>query len=242
MAYIAPGQTAAVFDVIADLYDRYAAATAPAYLDHLRQALPGGHRAVDLGCGSGRFAGLLAARYAEVLAVDASSRLIDLADVNCHHPNVDYRIRDLFEVTADEDGRFDLVLAVDTLGWLGAHAHDHDLAQVLPHVKALVAPGGLAVVVDTVDPGGWRSLDWQIAEAFRDAEDSYRHHARTPEAAADVLRFRLHPAWLDHALASAPLDRGGFRRVYARHFPGADLADLSPSLAAMRWQAPAQPG
>jgi SAM-dependent methyltransferase len=226
----------AYFDALAELFDRFATDTDPIYRDWVERTVPThGHRAVDLGCGSGRFAGLLAARYGDVLAVDISRREIDIAEIKCHHPNVDYRVRSLLEVTPEEDGLFDLVFSVNAIH----HLRDH--ARVLPHVKRLVAPGGHVVIVVIVDPGEWHSRDWHIAEAFRDAEASYRHRTRTAEAAADVLRLRLDPAWLDHVLTDIPLTREGFHRAYATHFPGATFTDnLDPVVAAVHWQAPKQ--
>jgi len=222
------------FDALAELFERFAADTDPIYRPWIEAAVPvQGDRAVDLGCGSGRFAGLLAARYNDVLAVDISRREIDLAEIKRHHPNVDYRVRSLLEVTPDEDDQFDLVLSVNTIH----HLRDH--ARVLPHIKSLVAPDGHAVLIDIIDPGQWKSRDWHIAEAFRDAETSYRHRFRTADAAADVLRLRLHPSWLDHVLTNIPLTRDGFHHIYAANFPGATFTDnLDPVVAAMHWQAP----
>ena len=65
------------FDVLARHYQRYAEITDVLYRPWLRAALPSrGGRALDLGCGSGRYSGLLADRYDSVLAVDAAAREI----------------------------------------------------------------------------------------------------------------------------------------------------------------------
>jgi SAM-dependent methyltransferase len=151
-----------------------------------------------------------------------------------NHPraNVTYQTRSLLDVRPEADGRFDLVLSVNTIH----HLHAHDL--VLPHIKGLVAPGGHAVLVDIVDPGQWTSRDWHIEEAFRDALDSYRHRSRNHEAAADVLRLRLHPAWLEHVTTNIPLTRPLFLSAYRAVFPGAQFTlDLDNVVVAVHWQA-----
>jgi SAM-dependent methyltransferase len=126
-----------------------------------------------------------------------------------------------------------MVFSVNTIH----HLRDHD--RVLPHVRSLVAPGGRAVLVDIVDPGQWPSRDWHIGEAFRDAEASFRHRSRTAEAAADVLRLRLHPAWLEHVTTNVPLTRARFHEAYGEVFPCAEFTDdLNGVVAAARWQAP----
>jgi ubiquinone/menaquinone biosynthesis C-methylase UbiE len=70
-------QVTAFFDPLAELYARYAEITDDLCRPWLRSAIPDlagveGSRAVDLGCGSGRFTGLLADRSGQMLAVDVA--------------------------------------------------------------------------------------------------------------------------------------------------------------------------
>jgi SAM-dependent methyltransferase len=224
----------ACFDELAELLARFAADTDGIYRDWLERHVPlDGPRAVDLGCGSGRFTGLLADRYDDVLAIDISARQIEIAEVACPRPNVTYQARSLLDLDPKRDGLFDLVFSVNTFHCL----RDHDRA--LPHVKSLLADGGHAVLIDLVDPGTWTSRDWHIQEAFRDALDSYRNRSRDHNMAADVLRLRLHPAWLDHVITCIPLTRPLFHSAYAAVFPGAAFTDdLGHAVAAMHWTDP----
>jgi len=140
------------------------------------------------------------------------------------------QVRSLLDLDPKRDGLFDLVFSVNTIH----HLRAHDL--VLPHIKSLLAAGGHAVIVDIVDPGTWTSRDWHVQEAFRDALDSYRNRSRDHDAAADVLRLRLHPAWLDHVTTNIPLTRPLFHAAYEAVFPGAQFADdLNHVVAAMHW-------
>jgi SAM-dependent methyltransferase len=223
------------FDELAELLEKFAADTEGVYRDWVEAHVPPeGPRAVDLGCGSGRFVGLLADRYDEVLAIDISARQIELAKAACTRPNVTYQARSLLDLDPKRDGLFDLAFSVNALHCLG----DHDLA--LPHVKSLLADGGHAVIIDLVDPGAWASRDWHIQEAFRDALDSYRNRSRDHNTAADVLRLRLHPAWLEHVTTCIPLTRPLFHTAYNAVFPGAQFTDdLNSAVAAMHWTGPA---
>jgi 2-polyprenyl-3-methyl-5-hydroxy-6-metoxy-1,4-benzoquinol methylase len=224
------------FDELAELFERFAADTDFIFRDWVEAHVPRhGARAVDLGCGSGRFVDLLADRYDQVLAVDISAREIELAKAARPRPNITYQVRSLLDLDPDRDGRFDLVFSVNTIH----HLRDHD--RVLPHVKSLVAGGGQAVLMDIVDPNGrWGSRDWQIQEAFRDAEDSYRNRSRDHNVAADVLRLRLHPVWLEQATKDVPLTRPEFHAAYSAVFPGAEFTDdLHQVMAAMHWSSPA---
>jgi 2-polyprenyl-3-methyl-5-hydroxy-6-metoxy-1,4-benzoquinol methylase len=147
----------ALFDPLAELYERYAEINDEVYRPWLTRAVAAAGtagrqaRAVDLGCGSGRFEDLLADRFGSVLAFDISGRELEIARSRHARDNVAYEQRSLLEVNPGTDGRFDLVLSVNTI----FHVRDHD--RVLPHVRDLVAPGGWAVLVDIVSPGDART-------------------------------------------------------------------------------------
>ncbi len=58
---------------------QYRAPYAPALYDHLVEIAPATHRALDLGCGPGKIAHGLAARFDVVDAVDPSAAMIAIA-------------------------------------------------------------------------------------------------------------------------------------------------------------------
>lgn len=107
---------------------------------------PGG-RALDLGCGTGQHAQLLADHYDEVLAVDHSTAMLQHARRRRHRPAITYQHRDLRHVTVERDGRFDLVLVSRVLHELDGV----DVDGVLGDVRRLVRPGGRLLLVDLLD-------------------------------------------------------------------------------------------
>ena len=225
------------FDALAELFQTFAADTDPIYRSWVDGAVPDlsdqvDSRAVDLGCGSGRFADLLADRHHEVLGVDIAAREIDMARAEHPRPNLTFEVCSLLDVTPSADGLFDTVFTVNTVH----HLRAHDV--VVPHLRSLLRPGGHLVLVDIVDPGEWRSLDWHIHEAFADAEESYRSRSRNPEIAADVLRLRLHPAWLEHVSTNVPLTPDEFHKQYEAVFPGIEFSTLHKEVVAAYWRAP----
>jgi 2-polyprenyl-3-methyl-5-hydroxy-6-metoxy-1,4-benzoquinol methylase len=228
--------TEPLFDPIAELYERYADINDEIYRPYLERALPArGGRGVDLGCGSGRFTTLLGRRCADVLAVDIAPREIAIARATRSAPNVRYEVRSLLEVSAAADGPFDVVLSVSALFHL---FREHPADEVLGHVRSLVAPGGVAVVVDIVSPGPRALLVhrwWGVADAARTLT-----RRRSLADSWTVLRLRQHPVWMRHARLNQPLTRPEFHRRYAAHFPGAEFADgIDPFLCGVRWVAPA---
>jgi SAM-dependent methyltransferase len=233
----------ALFDPLAELYERYAEINDGIYRPWLTEAVdtagPVGPqaRAVDLGCGSGRFDGLLADRYGSVLAVDISARELDIARRRYGRDNVAYEQRSLLDVTPAADGRFDLVLSVNTI----FHLRDHD--GVLPHVRDLVAPGGWAVLVDIVSPAGARARS-PLRHRWYGVREAGRTLLRRRSVADAwlVLRLRQHRGWMQHAATNRPLTREGFHAAYGAAFPGCEFTDtIDGFVCAIRWQKPAEP-
>jgi 2-polyprenyl-3-methyl-5-hydroxy-6-metoxy-1,4-benzoquinol methylase len=228
-----------MFDELSGLYDRYNAVRdrlAPATATWLAEHLPGGARAVDLGCGPGRFTPLIAARYDTVLAVDLSEQMIQRARHQRPRPNITYQQRSLLDVTPQQDGTWDAVVTVNTVHHAGA------LDAVLPHLRRLVAPGGSLLLVDIVNPGRWGDRQWHIEQAFAAARHFYHTGGEDAHAAADVLRLLAHPRWLDMTVTDIPPTRGDYRRHAEQVFPAARYTeDLHPMgiQTAFTWTAPA---
>jgi 2-polyprenyl-3-methyl-5-hydroxy-6-metoxy-1,4-benzoquinol methylase len=128
-------RTAADYDRLGDLSEN----------DSIRSWLvsvlpPAGGRALDLGCGTGRHAVLLAGRFTHVDAIDLSLPMIEIATAKRSRPNITYQQADLLETTGS--GEYGLVLSVMALH------HVRDLQAALAHIKELLAPGGRIVLVD----------------------------------------------------------------------------------------------
>jgi SAM-dependent methyltransferase len=204
------------FDRFAADYDRFSRLEPPHVLDWLLTQLPDhASRALDAGCGSGRHTQALAAHFDEVLGVDISEPLIDIARQHSA-PNVRYVVGDLRSFR-DALG-FDLVFSSTTLH------HVPDLEAALLHVRGLVRPGGKAILIDNVasrpTPPRWV----HVVGAMRDAPgDVIRLGWRR---AAWLLRFRTGASWLEHLASDRYLSRQSFERRYGSIFPGARFANL----------------
>jgi ubiquinone/menaquinone biosynthesis C-methylase UbiE len=209
------------FDHLAGRYDRLATLLGGELRTWLRFHLPArGHRAVDLGCGTGLHTELLADRYDEVLAVDLSAPMLAHARRHRARPNVDYRQADLRDVTPATDGTFDLVFSAYTLH------HLPDLDGALHRVRALVRPGGRVLLVDLVDDRSPVPRSWLRAEAWRTLRADLRHRRRPVRHAVELLRLQLDPEWLDHQTTDrlrSPDDWAGNARAV---FAGAALTPL----------------
>ncbi len=85
-------------------------------LDALPRDLTG-QRVLDAGCGTGALAIEMANRGAEVLAIDISPRLIDIAAKRAGDLTIDWRHGDMF---APDLGTFDHVVAMDSMIYYSA--------------------------------------------------------------------------------------------------------------------------
>jgi SAM-dependent methyltransferase len=222
------------FDPIAEHFDRFVELVGQPLNEFLESVLPeeGGARAVDLGCGTGRHAALLAGRYAQVLAVDISTEMLELARRHQGLANITYLRRDLRQVQPDADGTFDLVLSAYALH------HVEDLEQGLWGIRGLAAAGGRVVLVDNVAPTPLVPRSWFVEEALRMLALDLWCQRRPPAEAWELLGLNLDPAWLDHLTSDRFLHPSEFSDLYGRVFPGARFTDLYRARA-MCWDNPA---
>jgi len=212
----------AAFDVGAAAYDRLVGAN-PGYHEHLRMSaqrmrIPAGGRGLrllDAGCGTGASTAALlaAAPDAEIVAVDASTRMLDEARAKHWPPSVRFvhgRIEDLADLGIE--GPFDGILAA----YLMRNLADPD-AQ-LRRFRALLRPGATLAVheysVRDSRPATaiWHAVCWAIIipSGRRQTGDTalYRHLWGSVLAFDGTARFR-------RRLADA-----GFTAIHSETMPG----------------------
>jgi SAM-dependent methyltransferase len=98
-----------------------------------------GRRVLDLGCGAGQLArhlGMLGA--AEVIGVDVSERMLELARTEWAHPKVTYRRAALEELIFPPE-QFDLIVSSLALHYV------HDYAGLILRIAGWLSPGGTLV-------------------------------------------------------------------------------------------------
>ncbi|MET9548359.1 class I SAM-dependent methyltransferase [Streptomyces sp. NPDC006627] len=110
----------------------------------LRHLPPHGRTALDVGCGTGRFARRLAARGYEVDALDPSQEVIAAAEAAGGGPR--YRQADVTAQALPED-RYDVITCLASL-------HHMPFATVT-RLRAALAPGGTLLVL-----GCYRGMTW----------------------------------------------------------------------------------
>jgi ubiquinone/menaquinone biosynthesis C-methylase UbiE len=128
-------------------------------------------RILDLGCGEGHFAAILAAQGAEVVAVDVAEEPLRRARVS--HPDLDLQLVEAEGRLPFEDSSFDMVWAGETI------EHVADTSGWLSELRRVLRSGGI-VALTTPNHGRLRRL-WPAL-----SEDAFQAHF---DPRSDHLRF-----------------------------------------------------
>lgn len=138
-----------------------------------------GQRVLDAGCGTGAMAVELAARGAEVVAVDISPALIEIAKARAPgRARIDWRPGDMTDPAL---GRFDHIVAMDSM----IYYSDPDLARVL----AGLAPRVRGRLVFTLAPRtAMLMLMWRMGRLFPASDRSPTMVPHSPAKVAQALR------------------------------------------------------
>jgi SAM-dependent methyltransferase len=164
---------------------------------------------MEAGCGSGRHTLALADRFGQVVGVDRSQPLIDIARHKRPHPRIHYQVGDLLAITDPQP--FDVVFSSTIL------LHLANLDAALHHLRGLVAPEGIAILIDNVapqpTPPGWV---YRLG-AVRDLPADLRRH-RWPQARW-LLRFPKSSHRLEHLASDRYLSGDAFEQRYGAIFP-----------------------
>ncbi|MGW0417957.1 class I SAM-dependent methyltransferase [Streptomyces sp. NPDC003015] len=96
-------------------------------------------RALDVGCGSGDLARLLATRATHVHGIDSDERIIDAARESTD-PGLPVTFSVADALSYDEGGRYDVITCVAVL-------HHLPLTETLTRFRRQLAPGGTLVIV-----------------------------------------------------------------------------------------------
>ena len=93
-----------------------------------------GMTVLELGCGTGTFTGELARSGADVVAIDVSPELLEIARANCSAPNIQYQIQNAYALSYSQ-GAFDSVVGSSVL-------HHLEIKEALRDIYRVLKPGG----------------------------------------------------------------------------------------------------
>ena len=107
----------------------------------------GCQNALEVGCGTGAFTRLLAERAQNVLAIDLSPGMIQIAmGRSSGHPNIAFQVADITETDLGPE-QFDCIVSIATL-------HHMPQAATLARLKDALRPQGILLIHDLFEPDG----------------------------------------------------------------------------------------
>ncbi len=163
----------------------------PVRLEYVRERLGGlaGKRILDVGCGGGLLSEALAAEGAEVVGIDATPEVLEVARLHLKESGltVDYRLATAEELATAEPGAFDAVTCMEML------EHVPDPGAVIDALARLVRPGG-RVFLSTINRTPQAFLG-----AIVGAEYLLRWLPRGTHEYAKLIRPAELERWLRHA-------------------------------------------
>jgi ubiquinone/menaquinone biosynthesis C-methylase UbiE len=198
---------------------------------------------LDIGCGGGDLACLLAPRAELMIGLDLSLEVLQAAALK----KAGRGLGRLQLVVADvnrlpfRDASIDYVVSRYTL-------HHTDLEQSLPEVRRVIAPGGRLFLRDifTRLPGLERFVAWQVCLIV--AKAALHARGRGLKAGWRHLRFNLSRKSLDHVLhANRLVPAPRYLSVHRRWFPGCEFVRTRRAVVfweapVLKWRKPEQPG
>ena len=166
--------------------------------------------ALEIGCGTGAFARLLAERAGHVVALDLSPNMIRIAaGRSARYPNIDFAVGDVMDRQFSA-GQFDCIASIATF-------HHLPLEQVLAKLKKALKPGGTLLILDLYKAEGPADLASSAAAmpvhlALRWLKTGKLREPR------EVRR-----AWEAHGPHDSYLTLPEARRAYGTLLPGAQV-------------------
>ena len=177
-----------------------------AYL--LRHAPPRCDHSLDVGCGTGTFARLLAQRSTQVYALDLAPEMIRVAQARSGMcPNITYQVADVLAWDWPA-AQFDCIASIATL-------HHLPLDIMLAKMAAALRPGGVLLVLDLFQGADWR--DWLVSGLALPVSLGVRllKNGRWRESEA------ARRAWAQHGPHDVYLPLAQIRQACAAMLPGA---------------------
>lgn len=181
------------------------------YGDYLLKHVPQDcESALEIGCGTGAFARLMAKRARRVLALDLSPQMIQLArERSREYANIDFQVANVLEWKFPA-GQFDCVASIATL-------HHLPLEEMLTKMKSALKANGTLLVLDLFQGEG-------LPDVLRSAL------AVPVNATLQLIKTgRIRPsraereAWAEHGQRDVYLTLSQVRKICANILPGAQV-------------------
>jgi|SRR5215467_3776353 len=176
----------------------------------LQHIPPHSGNVLEIGCGTGAFARLLAERADHVVALDLSPQMIRIArECSQHYPNIDYKIADVqsWEFPTEQ---FDCIVSIATL-------HHLPMETLLLKMRDALKVSGTLIVLDLFQSEGLFDLVSSMVAVPVNIILQYTKtgHLRQPR--------NVREAWTEHGKRDSYLTMTQLRRICSDVLPNAKV-------------------
>jgi ubiquinone/menaquinone biosynthesis C-methylase UbiE len=167
-------------------------------------------QALDVGCGTGAFAHLLAKRADHVLGLDFSPQMIQLArERSRQYPNVEFQVADATTWAFPREC-FDCIVSIATF-------HHLPFEEMLAKMRDALKVGGVLLILDLYEARGLSGFFVNVLAV------PVHHGLRLIRTGRLRARREAREAWKQHRLNDAYLPLSQVRQLCARVLPGAEV-------------------
>jgi len=162
--------------------------------------------ALEIGCGTGAFARLMAKRAGRVLALDLSPQMIQIAR---EYTNIDFRVANVLEWEFPA-GQFDCVASIATL-------HHLPMEEMLTKMKSALKANGTLLVLDLFEREGLPDVLRSTLAVLVSTILKLIKTGRVRPSRAE------REAWAEHCQRDVYLNLSQVRKICADVLPGAQV-------------------
>jgi SAM-dependent methyltransferase len=167
-------------------------------------------RVLEIGCGFGAFARLVAVRARHVTAMDLSPRMIEVArERSSQFSNLEFVLGDFLQEEIPVES-YDCIITLATL-------HHLPLDESLSRIKSLLRPGGLLILHDLLGNTGL------IDRSFDAVRMPISMAVRLWQRGRLLPRPEVRRAWREHGANESYLTPREVHAMRDRHLPGAHI-------------------
>ena len=165
---------------------------------------------LDIGCGTGAFSRLLAARSKRVLAIDLSPNMIGVAKARSQKfSNIEFQVADVLKMDLPSD-HFDSIVSIATL-------HHLPMEETLLKIKRALKTDGTLIILDLFKVEGLSdlvssALAMPVSMGLRLVRSGRLREPR-----------EVRKAWAEHGRTDSYLTMSQVRRIYRDMLPGAEV-------------------
>src|SRR2546423_1768215 len=198
------------FDRIALLTERHGGGGFVYRISRSGHLPPHSENALEIGCGIGEFARLLATRARSVVAIDLSPQMIRLAKSrSANYQNIEYLQGDVMRLSLPAEG-YDCIVSMATL-------HHLPLGEVLLKMKDALKPDGVLIIHDLVAADG---LVENVRSALAYPVSVARRFWKTGRMRAPR---EVREAWTEHGKGEVYLTLDEVREMCRQYLPEARI-------------------